>query len=71
MSSIGVALGIRKALSGRTKGLTGPKLIFFNTISSFFACSTAGFLNAWFMRRTELEKGIDITDANGKVYGKS
>jgi sideroflexin-5 len=71
VSSISVALAIRKALSGRTNGMTGPKLIFFNSISSFFACSTAGFLNAWFMRRTELEKGIDVYDEKGKCYGKS
>lgn len=43
----------------------------FNTISSFFACSTAGYLNALFMRRTELEKGIDIIDHDGKIVGKS
>jgi hypothetical protein len=42
-----------------------------NSISSFFACSTAGYLNAWFMRKTELEKGIDALDEDGKSYGKS
>ena len=70
-SSIAVALSIRKALEGTTKGLKGPKLIFYNSISSFFACSTAGFLNAWLMRRTELERGIDVCDKDGKSYGKS
>ena len=53
-SSITVALGIRKALSGYTKNLKGSKLIMMNSVSSFFACSTAGYLNAWFMRKTEL-----------------
>lgn len=70
-SSIGVALGVRKLLSGYTKNATGARLVFLNTISSFFACSTAGYLNAFFMRRTELEKGIDILDKEGNVVGKS
>jgi hypothetical protein len=70
-SSIAVALAVRKALSGWTKNLHGSKLIIANSISSFFACSTAGYLNAHFMRRTELEKGIDIHDDEGKFHGKS
>ena len=49
-------------LSGYSKTAVGAKLIVLNSISSFFACSTAGFLNAYFMRRTELEKGIDVMD---------
>ena len=72
-SSISVALGIRKMLSGKTKHMKGAKLIVFNSISAFFACSTAGFLNAYFMRQTELEKGISIVDpSNPEVdLGKS
>ena len=72
-SSITVALGIRKMLSGRTKNMTGAKLIVFNSISAFFACSTAGFLNAYFMRQTELEKGMSIVDPSNPemVIGKS
>ena len=70
-SSIIVALGIRKLLSGYTKNMHGSKLILMNAISSFFACSTAGYLNAWFMRKTEIEKGIDVLDENGTSYGKS
>ncbi len=70
-SSIAVALAVRKALSGWTKNLHGSKLIIANSISSFFACSTAGYLNAHFMRRTELEKGIDIHDEEGRFHGKS
>ena len=50
VASIGVALGIRKMLEKRTKGMTGATLIVFNSISTFFACSTAGFLNAYCMR---------------------
>jgi len=61
-SSIAVALAIRKALSGWTKNLQGARLIVANAISSFWACAVAGYLNAHFMRETELEQGIDVTD---------
>jgi len=61
-SSIGVALGIRKMLSGYSRNARGAKLIVLNSISSFWACGIAGYLNAFFMRRTELEKGIDVMD---------
>lgn len=70
-SSIAVALGVRKALSGYTKHMHGSKLIMMNAVSSFFACSTAGYLNAFCMRKTELSKGIDVLDEDGKTYGKS
>ena len=70
-SSIIVALGIRKMLSGYTKHARGAQLLVFNSISSFFACATAGYLNAYFMRRTELEKGIDVMDSKGNIVGKS
>ena len=46
-------------------------MIVYNSISSFFACATAGYLNAFFMRRTELEKGIDVMDPEGNIVGKS
>ena len=64
VASIGVALGVRKALSKYTKHMSGAKLTMMNSVSAFFACSTAGFLNAWLMRQTELEKGIDVMDPN-------
>ncbi len=70
-SSIFVALTVRKALSGWTKNLHGSKLIIANAISSFFACATAGYMNAHFMRKTELERGIDILDDEGHHRGKS
>ena len=70
-SSIAVALLVRKALSGWTANLHGSKLIVANSISSFFACSTAGYLNAHFMRKTELERGIDVLDDEGHHRGKS
>lgn len=53
--------------------MKGGKLVIFNSISAFFACSTAGFLNAYFMRQTELEKGIDVVDPSNPnvIIGKS
>jgi hypothetical protein len=72
VSSIAVALGIRKALEGKTKHMKGSKLVIFNSISAFFACSTAGFLNAYFMRQTEMQTGIDVVDPEtGEIIGKS
>jgi len=73
VSSIGVALGIRKALEGKTRHMKGSKLVIFNSISAFFACSTAGFLNAYFMRQTEMNTGIDVVDPENPdvIIGKS
>jgi sideroflexin-5 len=71
-SSCFVALGIRKALQNKTKAFTGTKLVFVNSISSTIACAVAGFLNTWFMRTTEMQKGIDIMDpSTGEIMGKS
>jgi len=72
-SSIIVALGIRKGLSGVTKNMKGAQLIMMNSVSAFFACSTAGALNAYFMRQTELSSGINISDPedDNDVAGKS
>jgi len=50
-SSISVALLIRKLLESRTRHMGGPRLIFYNSISAFFACASAGFLNSYCMRK--------------------
>ena len=60
LTSIGVALAIRKVLEPQTRHMKGAKLIIYNSISAFAACSTAGFMNALLMRQTELTKGIDL-----------
>lgn len=70
-SSIGVALTIRKILSPLSKNATGAKQIVLNGVVGFFACATAGYLNSFIMRRTELEKGIEIMDPEGNIVGKS
>ena len=55
-----VGLGIRKLLEKRSNSATGAKLILLNSVSSFFACASAGFINAWCMRQTEMQKGIAV-----------
>ena len=55
-----VSLSIRKYFSRWTKHMTGTKLVMMNSISTFVACSSAGYLNAYMMRQTELTKGIDV-----------
>lgn len=53
-ASIVVALGIRKFLERYTRNLHGGKLMMFNSVSAFASCAIAGYLNSFFMRRTEL-----------------
>jgi hypothetical protein len=61
-SSISVALLIRKAMSTRIKGLTGARLVMANSFVAFCASSSAGFINAMSMRKTEMKVGIDVMD---------
>ena len=71
-SAIGVALAIRKMLEKQSSAAKGARLVMINSISSFAACAAAGFLNAYFMRQTEMEKGIDVLDKDTlEPYGKS
>lgn len=65
-ASIGVALFIRRALKRQTANNTGSWKYIINGVSSFWACSIAGFLNAWVMRTTEMKKGIDVLDPETK-----
>ena len=73
VTSIGVALGVRKMLEKRTRSMKGAKLLVFNSFSSFLAISSAGFLNAYLMRQTELKRGVDIYDPADPtvIVGKS
>ena len=61
-ASIGVSLVIRKYFEQRAKLLKGSKLIILNSVSTMFAVATAGYLNAYLMRKSELKTGIDIYD---------
>ena len=65
-ASIVTALAIRKALESRTRGYTGSMKYIVNGVSSFWALSIAGFMNAYVMRKTEMEKGIDVVDPETK-----
>lgn len=62
LSSIGMSLGFRRALSGVTKNLQGGKLILANSGISYVAVAAAGFLNNYLMRKGEIDSGIAIQD---------
>jgi len=71
-AAITVALGIRKLVDKQAKQLKGGKLVLLNSVSSFFACALSGFMNAYFMRQTEIKKGIDVIDKEtNESCGKS
>lgn len=59
-ASISVSLIIRKMVALKVGNVKGAKGIIYNSVSAFFAVSTAGFINAYLMRVKELETGIDI-----------
>jgi len=62
-SAITVGLGIRHLLAKQLSGATGSRLICLNALTSFFAVGAAGFLNAYFMRKKEMETGIEVMNA--------
>ena len=71
-SAIGVGLGIRRVLSAQIANAKGSRLIFLNSFSSFCAVASAGFLNAFFMRLSEIKTGIDVLDKDTlEPLGKS
>lgn len=58
--------------AGRVAKVTGAKAYIYNTTSSVIACQAAGFLNAWFMRQSELKKGVSVLDPEThESYGLS
>lgn len=54
-----------------TKHMKGAKLVVANSISAFFACTTAGGVNALLMRRKEMNDGIDVLTEDGQGVGIS
>ena len=70
-TSVTIALSIRYMVKRMTGNMRGGKMYFFNTLSSFIACAMAGSSNLFWMRRTELQKGIDIVDDDHNSVGKS
>lgn len=59
-SSISVALTLRMLTSGMTKRAKGTQLLLLNTFVGCTAGAAASFCNTFFMRRAEVEKGINV-----------
>ena len=67
-----VGLGLRKLSANMLKNAKGAKLTWLNAATAFLAMASAGFLNAYIMRQTEIKTGIDVLDKDThKPYGKS
>lgn len=59
-SSLSIAVVMRKATAGVTKGATGFKLIFLNSLVATCSSGSANFFNSLTMRYAEIEKGIAV-----------
>lgn len=59
-SAICVAVAIRKATAPMTKTATGKKLLLLNTAVASVAAGCAGFCNTAFMRKAEVDQGIEV-----------
>jgi hypothetical protein len=71
IASCSLAMGMKYLFSGVTKGLSGGTQILANSMTSYVAVASAGFLNAYFMRRGEMDRGIKIYDKDGNEVGIS
>lgn len=70
--SMAVALTVRQVNLKRTLAATGSSLILLNAATSTTAAACGGFANNYFMRQSELERGIELCDPEtGKPLGKS
>jgi hypothetical protein len=61
-ASIGVGLGIRKAMSPFAPHFKGTKGLFLNFLISFCAVGSANFVNLLLMRNKEMREGIMLSD---------
>lgn len=68
-SSVFFALGIKETIA-RSSLATSTKLALSRFVP-YPAVATASACNMFFMRRSELDSGIDVKDASGNVLGKS
>lgn len=59
-SAIVVSVGMRKATAPLVAGATGKKLLLINTAVSAAAGGCASFCNTAFMRKAEVDKGIEV-----------
>ena len=59
-SAMSVGVIMRKATAPLMKGASGKKLLLINTAVSATASSAASFCNTAFMRKAEVDKGIEV-----------
>jgi hypothetical protein len=71
VSSVGMGVGLKKLCYNMTKNLKGGSAILANSMISYVAVATAGFLNSLCMRMGEMDKGIKICDEEGNDIGIS
>ena len=71
VSSVGIGLGMRKLFANMTKNLKGGNLVLANSAISYIAVASAGFLNSYCMRMSEMDRGIKIYDKDGEEMGIS
>jgi len=71
VSSVGMGVGLKKLCLGYTKNLKGGSAILANSMISYVAVASAGFLNSLCMRMGEMERGIKIYDEEGEEMGIS
>ena len=71
LSSITIGVGLKKIFASSTKSLTGGKAILVNSMLSYVAVASAGFLNSFCMRMGEMKRGIKIYDDLNDEHGIS
>jgi hypothetical protein len=70
-SSIIMGVGLKKLCFNFTKSLNGGSVILANSLISYVAVSTAGFLNSLCMRMGEMNRGIKVYDETNEEMGVS
>lgn len=70
-SSIGVSLGLKALSANFTRHLRGGTALLMHSMITYIAVATAGFLNSYCMRMSEMQKGIKIFDKSGEEMGIS
>lgn len=70
-SSVGISFGLRKLSANFTKTLHGGSAVLANSIISYIAVASAGFLNSYCMRMGEMSRGIKIYDEEEEYMGIS
>lgn len=71
VSSVGMGVGLKKLFHSMTKNLKGGTAILVHSLLSLVAVGTAGGLNSYCMRMSEMERGITIMDPDMNEAGVS